>query len=60
MTTDQKANLAEAGVVLAAVKLHLGVCRPVTEGERCDLILNTGRCLLRVQCKWQRFAGRFS
>src|SRR5437870_1936591 len=52
MTTDQKGNIAEAAVMLAAVKLGLDVYRPVGEGGRYDLILDIGSRLLRVQCKW--------
>jgi hypothetical protein len=52
MTTDQKGNIAEAAVTLAAVRLGLDVYRPVGEGGRYDLILDLGPRLLRVQCKW--------
>ncbi len=52
MSTDQKGNIAEAAVVLAAVKLGVDVYRPVGEGGRCDLILGLEERLLRVQCKW--------
>ena len=52
MTTDQKGNIAETAIALQAMKLGLGVYRPVTEGERYDLILDTGSHLLRTQCKW--------
>jgi hypothetical protein len=52
VTTDQKGNIAETAVTFAAVKLHIGVYRPVIEGARYDLILDTGTQLLRVQCKW--------
>ena len=51
MSTDQKGNIAEAAVVLAAVKLGVEVYRPIDEGGRCDLIFGIGRRLLRVQCK---------
>ncbi len=49
---DQKGNIAETAIALAALKLGLGVYRPVMEGQRYDLIINTGERLLRVQCKW--------
>ena len=26
----------------------------MTEGRRYDLIIDTGSCLLRVQCKWAK------
>jgi hypothetical protein len=57
MSTDQKGNIAEAAVTLAAVKLGLDVYRPVGEGGRCDLILGIGDRLLRVQCKWAARQG---
>jgi len=44
LTTDQKGNIAEQAVTLA-IKLGLDVYRPVGEGGRCDLIIDTGvRC----------------
>jgi PD-(D/E)XK endonuclease len=52
MSTDQKGNIAEAAVVLAAVRLGIDVYRPVGEGGRCDLIFGIGDGMLRVQCKW--------
>jgi prevent-host-death family protein len=54
LTTDQKGNVAEQAVVLAATKLELSVLRPVGEGCRYDLVLDLGSRLLRVQCKWAR------
>jgi PD-(D/E)XK endonuclease len=57
MTTDQKGNIAEAAITLEAVKLDIGVYRPITEGERYDLILDIGFRLLRVQCKWAALHG---
>ena len=52
LSTDQKGAIAESAIVLEAIKLGVGVYRPVTEGERYDLILDTGERLLRIQCKW--------
>jgi hypothetical protein len=57
MTTDQKGNIAETAIALQAMKLGLGVYRPITEGERYDLILDTGSRLLRTQCKWASRQG---
>jgi PD-(D/E)XK endonuclease len=57
MTTDQKGNIAETAIALQAMKLGLGVYRPVMEGERYDLILDTGSRLLRTQCKWASRQG---
>jgi hypothetical protein len=52
LSTDQKGNIAEAAVALSAAKLGFDVYRPITEGGRYDLIIDSGERLLRVQCKW--------
>lgn len=52
LTTDQKGNLAEQAVVLAAARAQLAVLRPVGEGSRYDLVFDLGSRLIRVQCKW--------
>lgn len=52
LTTDQKGAIAEACISATAVKLGLGVFRPVSDGERYDLILDLRPKLVRVQCKW--------
>jgi hypothetical protein len=57
LTTDQKGNIAEAAVALAAVKLGFDVYLPITEGGRYDLIIQAGPRLLRVQCKWAGLNG---
>ena len=49
MTTDQKGNIAEAAIALAATKRGIDVYRPAGEGGR--VILDLPRDLLRVQCK---------
>jgi PD-(D/E)XK endonuclease len=51
LTTDQKGSIAETAIVSAAVKLHIGVFKPLTDGERYDLIFNLRPQLVRVQCK---------
>jgi hypothetical protein len=51
LTTDQKGAIAEAVIAATAIKLGIGVFRPLTV-ERCDLIFNLRPQLLRVQCKW--------
>ena len=56
MTTDQKGAIAEAAIALAAMKLGVDAYRPLGEGGRCDLILDVGPRLLRVQCKWAALA----
>jgi PD-(D/E)XK endonuclease len=52
LTTDQKGAIAEAEIAIAAVKLGIGVFRPVVEGERYDLVFDLRPRLVRVQCKW--------
>lgn len=52
LTTDQKGAIAEAEIVAAATKLGIGVYKPLTDGQRSDLIFDIGSKLLRVQCKW--------
>jgi hypothetical protein len=51
MTTNQKGAIAETAIVLAAMKLGIGVFKPLTDGERYDLIFRIGSELVRVQCK---------
>src|SRR5262245_50469100 len=51
MTTDQKGAIAEACIAAEAIKLGVGVFRPLTD-ERYDLIFDLRPQLLRVQCKW--------
>jgi hypothetical protein len=52
MLTDQKGAIAESAIVHAAVKLGVGVYKPLVEGGRYDSILDARSTLLRVQCKW--------
>jgi PD-(D/E)XK nuclease superfamily protein len=51
MTTDQKGAIAEACIAAEAIKLGIGVFRPLGD-ERYDLIFDLRPELLRVQCKW--------
>jgi hypothetical protein len=51
MTTDQKGAIAETAIALAAIKLGIGVFRPIGD-ERYDLIFDLRPELCRVQCKW--------
>jgi hypothetical protein len=53
MTTDQKGAIAETAIALAAIKLGIGVFRPIGD-ERYDLIFDLRPKLCRVQCKWPR------
>jgi PD-(D/E)XK endonuclease len=50
-----KGAIAETAITAAAVELGFVVLRPVVEGRRYDLVIDTGPRLLRVQCKWARF-----
>jgi PD-(D/E)XK endonuclease len=52
LTTDQKGNIAEVAITLAALRLGIDVYRPIGEGGRYDLILDLAGGLSRVQCKW--------
>jgi hypothetical protein len=52
VTTDQKGAIAETAIVHAAAKLGIGVFKPLTDGERYDLIFDLRPELIRVQCKW--------
>jgi hypothetical protein len=57
LTTDQKGNIAEAAITLAAVRLGIDVYRPAGEGGRYDMIFESHGQLLRVQCKWAPLHG---
>ena len=52
LSPDQKGAIAESAIVHEAIKLGIGVYRPVVEGLRYDLIFDLGGNLVRVQCKW--------
>lgn len=58
LTPSQKGAVAEAAIAAAAIRLGLGVLRPLCEGGRYDLVIDTGDRLLRVQCKWASRQGR--
>lgn len=51
LTTDQKGAVAELVIAQAAARLGIGVFKPLTDGERYDLIFDLRPKLLRVQCK---------
>jgi hypothetical protein len=50
--SNWKGALAEAGVIHAATALGFTVLKPLSDGRRYDLILDTGARLVRAQCKW--------
>jgi hypothetical protein len=43
LTTDQKGAIAESAIVHAAIKLGIGVYKPLSDGERYDLVSTSGR-----------------
>lgn len=51
LTTNQKGAIAETAIAHQAVKLGIGVPKPLLD-LRYDLVFDTGAELLRVQCKW--------
>jgi hypothetical protein len=52
LTSDEKGAIAELAIAHAASKLGVGVLKPLTDGERYDLIFDLRPTLARVQCKW--------
>jgi PD-(D/E)XK endonuclease len=52
LTPDQKGSIAEMEIATAAVKLGIGVFKPLSDGHRYDLIFDLGERLARIQCKW--------
>ena len=57
MNSNVKGAVADQAIVLAAMELHVPVLRPVDEHGRCDLALDVGDRLWRVQCKWGRLSA---
>ena len=57
LTSNQKGAIAEAHITAEAIKLGMVVWKPVVEGCRYDMILDTGTRLLRTQCKWANREG---
>ena len=51
LTTDQKGASAELAIAHLAAELGVGVFKPLTDGERYDLIFDLRPRLVRVQCK---------
>ena len=52
-----KGAVAETGVIHVATKLGMTVLRPLSDGRRYDLVLDTGSQPLRAQCKWASRKG---
>ena len=57
LDNNVKGAVAEQAIVLEASKLGIPVLRPVNEHGRCDLALEIGDRLWRVQCKWGRLGS---
>jgi hypothetical protein len=55
--STMKGAIAETAITAEAAKLGFVVLRPVVEGRRYDLVIDTGLRLLRVQCKWASRKG---
>jgi hypothetical protein len=58
LSTDQKGAIAELAIAHRAAAVGVGVFKPLTDGERCDLIFNLHPRLVRVQCKWAPLDGQ--
>jgi PD-(D/E)XK endonuclease len=56
VTTNQKGAIAETAIIHAAVKLGIGVFKPIMD-ERYDLVFDLRHQLVRVQCKWAMRQG---
>ena len=57
LTTDQKGAITELAIAHAALKLGAGVLKPLSDGERYDLIFDVRPRLVRVQCKSAVLSG---
>jgi hypothetical protein len=57
LTPSQKGAAAEAEIAAALIRLKHVVLRPVCEGGRYDLAIDTSAGILRVQCKWASRRG---
>jgi prevent-host-death family protein len=49
---NEKGDIAEAEIAVAAIRAGCTVSRPLTDHPPYDLVIEVGRRLLRVQCKW--------
>ena len=52
LTTNPKGSIAEAMIAAEAIRLGVGVLKPLNDGLRYDLVFDLRPRLLRVQCKW--------
>ncbi|SOD97063.1 group I intron-associated PD-(D/E)XK endonuclease [Spirosoma fluviale] len=51
MITKQKGDIAEQAVILQALRLGWGVCKPVGDRLPYDLVFDIDGCLLKIQVK---------
>jgi prevent-host-death family protein len=51
-TSNEKGDIAEAAIALAAIQAGCTVARPLTDHPPYDLVVEIPGRLLRVQCKW--------
>ncbi len=56
LTTNQKGAIAETAIAHEAIKLGIGVLKPLAD-LRYDFVFDTGDEFLRVQCKWASLQG---
>jgi prevent-host-death family protein len=56
-TGNYKGAVAEAAIAYEAVRLGVGVFKPLSEHSRADLVFELGSRLFRVQCKTARRTG---
>jgi prevent-host-death family protein len=54
LSGNDKGAIAEIEIAAAAMRLGVGVYRPLSGHSRADLVFDTGDRLWRVQCKWGR------
>jgi hypothetical protein len=54
LTPTEKGAAAELAIAYHAARLGIVALRPMVEGRRYDLVLDTGDRLWRIQCKWGR------
>ena len=59
LTRKQRGEMAEAAFLAVAAALGLRVAKPWGESSRYDLIVDTGKCLLRVQVKSAHRADKY-
>ena len=52
LDSNRKGAIAETEILARATRLGVPVLMPVAEHGRCDLVLDVGGKLWRVQCKW--------